>query len=668
MYLVLKNMGFTMKKAITIILCVLSALLTITATVFILIKTDKIPASAPLSSLNETSNDLPTNTESNLSVNPELTFTSPQSEDVVTTENSITFSGSYFKNAVITLNDEEIVCDSNGNFSKSKELKYGNNQFIFSTNERTKTFNINRRYVIISSYSPKSAQSYSASANFPVSVTAREGSEVYATFNGTTIALVASGNSQNGFLEYNGSFKMPSGHFKDLNLGKVTFKGIQAGFSESFTSGNVTCRKEDAVIDYDPNVTPKGGIYTNVGSGIITEIVAYQAETFNAGTGKDTSVPNNNYLPKGTVDYGSADTVTVKRDGDTYKLITLRCGKTVYESMRDKPTKNVNTIAKQYIGSLPDHNEIALNSFQNNGSHTVLKFDTLWKAPFYFDILPQSYNSDYTVSNVTYSYVDITFCYATVFTGEIIIPQDNPLFSSAKIIQNTSDYTLRLYLKKQGGFYGWDSYYDLNGSLCFEFLNPAKITLTDANAYGADLTNVKILIDVGHGGIDAGSVHNKDTANRESARNLILAQKLEAELTSIGATVYLTRTSDTLSTTDDKLTKIKELKPDYCIAIHHDYNKVSSLNGFGSYYYTPFSKKASQFVSDHTFNTGIYNKKTLKSHKYFMSRSSVCPVILTENGYMSNNFDYNNIINDSINTEKAKALTRGIVEYFQHIQ
>lgn len=661
-------MGFTMKKAITIILCVLSALLTITATVFILIKTDKIPASTPFSSLNETSSDLPVSTESTLSIHPELAFTSPQSENIVTTENSVTFSGSYFKDAVITLNVENIICDSNGNFSISKELQYGNNQFIFSANDQTKTFNINRRYVIISSYSPKSAQSYSADADFPVSVTAREGSEVYATFNGITIALVANGNSQNGFLEFSGSFKMPSGHFKDLNLGKVTFKGIHAGFSECFASGNVTCRKENTVIDYDPNATPKGGRYTNVGSGIITEIVVYQAETFSAGTGKDTSIPSNNYLPKGTVDYGSANTVTINRDGDTYKLITLRCGRTVYESMRDKPTKNVTAIAKQYIGSLPDHNEITLNSLQNNGSHTVLKFDTLWKAPFYFDILPQSYNSDYTVSNVTYNYVDITFCYATVFTGEISFPQDNPLFSSAKIIQNAYDYTLRLYLKTQGGFYGWDSYYDSNGSLCFEFLNPAKIALTDTNAYGADLTNVKILIDVGHGGIDAGSVHKKDTANRESVRNLILAQKLEAQLTSIGATVYLTRTSDTPSTVNDKLTKIKELKPDYCIAIHHDYNKVSSLNGFGSYYYTPFSKNASQFVGDHTFNTGIYSNRALKFHKYFMLRSSVCPVVLTENGYMSNNFDYNNIINDSINTVKAKALTRGIVEYFKSIQ
>mgnify|MGYP003304305780 CR=1 FL=1 len=43
-------------------------------------------------------------------------------------------------------------------------------------------------------------------------------------------------------------------------------------------------KKEDVVVDYDPNATPAGGNYINVGSGIIAEIVAFQAETFNGKT------------------------------------------------------------------------------------------------------------------------------------------------------------------------------------------------------------------------------------------------------------------------------------------------------------------------------------------------------------------------------------------------
>ena len=113
---------------------------------------------------------------------------------------------------------------------------------------------------------------------------------------------------------------------------------------------------------------------------------------------------------------------------------------------------------------------------------------------------------------------------------------------------------------------------------------------------------------------------------------------------------------------------LKRLKPDYCIAIHHDSNNSKSLNGFGSYYHHPFSKKAAEFVLNHSSNTGIYKKSTFKFHKYFILRSSVCPVVLTENGYMSNGFDFANIKNEQINDRKAEAIVKSIAEYFVYIQ
>ncbi len=659
-----------MKKALIIISCVLAAVLVALAIVLIIIKSGEKMAMAPLSSGGDISSAIVSSESvpSEPEVLPVLTFSSPKNEKINTTEDKITFKGSFAPNTVITIGNETITTDNNGSFTVTKDLQFGNNTFTFTVADQVKTFNVYRRFVIISSYTPSTSQIYSAGAYFPVSVVAKESSQITATFNGVTITLQPQGTATNGFITYGGKFTMPSGHFRDLNLGSVVFKGVYDSFSETFKSNTVTCKKEDIVLSSDPNATPKGGKYTDVGSGIITEIVAFQAETFDAGTNTDASKPWNNYLPKGTVDYGSANSFKVRRDGDDYHLVTLRCGRTLYKSYRDKPTQNHTTVIKQYVGTLPDHNEITFNSLENKGSHTVLSLDVNWKAPFYFELLPQSYNSDMTISNVTYNYVDITFCYATVFTGEIAIPENNPLFSSAKVIKNQNDYTLRLFLKKPGAFYGWDSYYDSNDNLCFEFLNPAKVTLTDANAYGADLSGVNILIDVGHGGMDCGALGSKGAAFSEANRNLNLANKIKAELVSIGATVHMTRTSDITSTFDDKMSMIKRIKPDYCIAIHHDSNNKKSLNGFGAYYYNPFSKKATELILNHSFNTGIYANKTFKLHKYFTLRSSVCPVVLTENGYMSNSGDYAKIIDEAINVKKAQALVRGIVEYFTSIQ
>ena len=66
--------------------------------------------------------------------------------------------------------------------------------------------------------------------------------------------------------------------------------------------------------------------------------------------------------------------------------------------------------------------------------------------------------------------------------------------------------------------------------------------------------------------------------------------------------------------------------------------------------------------------SGLYKGSEINWHRYFMARSCYCPVVLTENGYMSNAYDYGNIINQNYNVGKAKALTKGIVDYFFAIQ
>lgn len=602
-----------------------------------------------------------------------LTFSSPTYESFSTNNSTVIFKGNVKDGKELKLGDEVIACDEEGNFEKSVDLKYGNNTFKFTVENETKAFTVYRRYIIITSYTPSNAQTYSAGVKLNVSVKAKANATVTAKFNGQTITLTEKIDVNGGDSTYVGYFTLPSGHFVDRNLGKITFTGIHNGWSESFSSGIITCKKEDVVVDYDPNATPAGGNYINVGSGIIAEIVDFQAETFNGKDTQDKSRPYNNYLPEGTVDYSSANLRTITGDsGYKHQLVTLRCGKQVYLSKRRSPYKDFTVVTKQYVGTLPDHNELSVASFGIDGHHTTLVLNTDWKAPFNFELKDQKYNNNFTVNDVTFNYVDITFCYATVFEGEITIPEDHPLFKEVKIIKNekTQDYTLRFILKKQGGFYGWDAYYNDQNQLCFKFLNPTKVVEAD-NKYGADLTGAVILIDVGHGGkVDTGACSGKYA---EKNCNLTLAKAIKTELESVGATVYITRETDVEQLAAQKVKMLKDLKPDYCVAIHHDGNTATSLNGFGSYYYYPFSKAASQIMLNHNSNltvngSKVYRNTTFKWHYYFMGRCSVCPVVLTENGYITNKTDLNNIASPSVNTAKAQAITAGIAEYFLSIQ
>lgn len=604
-----------------------------------------------------------------------LVITSPTSTYVRVTEPKIVFTGTSDAIYPVFVNGVEILRDESGGFTYDSALAIGNNVFNFVHKDKTYTYKVNYRYVVINYFTPEKAISVDGNTLLPVIITARKGSVATASFNGNSIELLPQAvDTGEEFINYSGSFKLPEGGLTAVSLGKIVFSATQNGVTESFSSGNITLKKSSLILDSNPSATPTGGRYIDVGSGKITEIISYEAETFDPYSTDDKSRPTNSYLPKGTVDYSDSEYVYYKSKKETKEYTVLRYGKQVYTKRENIPTNEVIPVVKEYIGTLPDHNEIGIASFQNSGRHTTLTLDTMWKAPFYFELLQQSFinpnNQDYNYYSATFSYVDITFCYATVLTGELVIPEDNPIFSSAEIIKNQSDYTLRLHLKKTGEFYGWDANYNSQGQLVFEFLNPAKVTLAE-NEYGVDLSGVKVLIDVGHGGKDPGALGLGSARNyTEAFCNLQLAFKLKTELVGLGADVYMTRETDVTSSNDQKIKMLKSLKPDYCISIHHNAleNKNSIKSGFSAHFSQTFSKKAAELVFKHNVNSALYKSNDFKWHYYYMARSSYCPVVLTENGYMTNSYDYNNAISPEYNVGKAKAIAKGIAEYFLSIQ
>lgn len=605
---------------------------------------------------------------------PKLTVTAPDKTSFTTTNSAFTLSGSSDPTLPLTLNGAEVTRDEKGYFALDLSLNVGKNTFTLVHDKESKTFTVTYRYVVINSVSPSTAQKYVSKTTFGVSVTARRGSSASATFNGQTIKLTeATAEEGAEFTEFKGSFTMPDNeqNKNDLKLGKIKFTATHNGVTETSYSGEIICKKSQYITESDPSV-PTGGKYIDVGAGVIGEIIHFSAETFDAKSTNDWSSPVNNYLPAGTVDYVSP-TKYYSSDGKEYTL--MRYGKQVYTKFTDKPKGKEIQVVKEYVGKLPDHNEIKLAEMNEEGRFTTLTFDCMWKAPFYFNI-PQSYHNpsrqDFSISSFSASYVDIVFCYATIFEGEIAISDTNPLFKSAEIIKNPSgaDHTLRLHLRKAGGFYGWDAKYNSQGQLVFEFLHPAKITAAD-NSYGVDLTGVTILVDAGHNGtgVDPGAP-GRNSKNHEAERNLNLAKKLKAELEKMGATVVMTRDTEVSSITyQQRIQKFKELKPDFCISIHHNSSTSSRPKGFSAYYGTPFSKNATEFISDRTFNKAVYSEiDPFGWHYFFLARVTNCPVVLTENGYMSNSEDFGGIIDENKNTQKAIAMAEGIVDYFKSIQ
>lgn len=587
----------------------------------------------------------------------ELTITAPKKTTITVYENTVSIIGASDPNFPLLINSKEVERNELGFFSLDFELKVGSNRFTIEHKGKSVTYNVTYDYVVLKDCSPTEKVSLDGGSSLMVKVTARNGSTVKATLKDITVNLLkAEGEENSDFSTYMGVITLPDGFKADTSLGKIVFTGTHNGVTDTLKGGSVTVKK---TVEPEPAPPPSDEGYIGVGNTLIAEVTKYQVETFDGETTDDFSQPYNNYLPKGTVDYCDEKTTYDPSSGNTYRL--LRYGKRVYAT--GKGTANIKT----FRGTLPETNQLSAKSIKVEGSHTVLTLQTAWKAPFKFVLAPQKYNTGSTnqrgaITAATFNYIDITFCYASQLEGSFEELNNSPIFSRVEVIKNTADYTLRLYLKSTGAFYGWTAEYNSDGDLEFRFLNPAKATVSD-NKYGGRLDGITIVVDAGHGGSDGGAVGSNPNYD-EANRNLLLAEMLKERLESLGAKVVMTRTSDVSLTSDERILAVKNAKANLAISVHRDSTTTTSPNGFGAYYFNAFTKNAAEKIQKRIENAGVYSKTSVKWHYFYLSRISDCPVVLTENGFMSNATDFNNMLSNSWNEACADAIVKGVVDYF----
>lgn len=154
----------------------------------------------------------------------------------------------------------------------------------------------------------------------------------------------------------------------------------------------------------------------------------------------------------------------------------------------------------------------------------------------------------------------------------------------------------------------------------------------------------RIVIDVGHGGKDAGAIgingiQEKDVVLDVALGILRLNEKLENPLN-----IYLTRYTDTLIYLSDRTKLAKALDADVFISLHC--NHSDNQNARGIEVYVP--KATSQYSNDATWlafqlqaafkrNLG-FESRGVKFANFQVLRESVdyCPSLLLELGFLSN--------------------------------
>jgi N-acetylmuramoyl-L-alanine amidase len=194
-----------------------------------------------------------------------------------------------------------------------------------------------------------------------------------------------------------------------------------------------------------------------------------------------------------------------------------------------------------------------------------------------------------------------------------------------------------------------------------------------ANMLNYNLLGKVIYLDPGHGGRDSGAIYKNIY---EKDINLIMSKKIEKYLVSKGATVYLTRETDTDLSRSSKNKKrsdltnraklINDSKADLYISIHLNYISNSKWKGLQIFYNN--KNKENEIIANNITNylkeTSSNVREPKKENIYYMYKQITIPGVLIELGFLSNPNDRYRLTQEEYQDKLAISISNAIEKYF----
>lgn len=209
--------------------------------------------------------------------------------------------------------------------------------------------------------------------------------------------------------------------------------------------------------------------------------------------------------------------------------------------------------------------------------------------------------------------------------------------------------------------------------ICFLILT-SYLPIVAAQINELNLLGKVFVLDAGHGGSDSGAQNGKIV---EKELNLLLVKKLEKELISRGATVYLTREEDSDLSIKKEYRKrsdlynrakyINTIKPNMYISIHLNSTTSPTWKGL-EVYYTNKNIENKKIANEITNNLkkNIKNVREPKENNtYYMYKYIESPGILLEAGFISNPDENYLLRQEEYQNKLITLLVDSIEKYYQ---
>ncbi|MBK1989764.1 N-acetylmuramoyl-L-alanine amidase [Sphaerospermopsis aphanizomenoides BCCUSP55] len=252
--------------------------------------------------------------------------------------------------------------------------------------------------------------------------------------------------------------------------------------------------------------------------------------------------------------------------------------------------------------------------------------------------------------------------YSTTAQTDTIRLDDDPLIYRLdwqQIAPGQVKYTFNL---KQLQQWGYKLKYD-NTTLVLSLRHAPNIH----NRKRLPLSGIKIVLDPGHGGKESGA--SGPTGYLEKDVNLVVSKLLRDELVQRGAKVVMTREDDRDVSLVERQQIISKEEPAIALSIHHnslpDDGDAERTKGFGTFWYHPQAHSPAVFLHNY-----VVHKLRKPSYGVFwnnlaLTRPAVAPSVLLELGFMSNPYEFEEVVNPQEQKKMAKTLADGVTEWFK---
>jgi N-acetylmuramoyl-L-alanine amidase len=237
---------------------------------------------------------------------------------------------------------------------------------------------------------------------------------------------------------------------------------------------------------------------------------------------------------------------------------------------------------------------------------------------------------------------------------------------SAKEVRNTwyeqpEDDVLRVYIQlKHAQHWGYSLSYDSAGRKLVMRVRRQPAVL--------DIRKLRIAIDPGHGGDNAGA-SGVNSNILEKDYTLLIAEQLRKALKAAGVkNVFMTRTTDTSLSMPERIAMLKAYDPHLLVSIHLNSAKSDTVEGTSTYYRYIGFRPLSMAILDRMLTLGLREFGNVGSFNFALSGPTDYPNALVEVAFLSNPEDEKRILKPAFRKVVAQKIYLGIMDWLNEIK